>query len=115
MSLPVKVEQSPHYRTINVGGVYGTFHPMYFEVLLYSNDMIPDKILSTTDTVQGMPDLKRIIESRLILDPFMAKVFYMWLGNHIKRYEDAFGVIPSPEEVKAKLLKAQNKDNNIDR
>jgi hypothetical protein len=98
----VEAKEHPNYRTIIVSGAYGGAKPMYFDVVLYSDEYRPIKDLSTTKTANEKPIVNRTLECRLIIDPFQAKIFSQWLANHVNEYEKQYGRIPSAEEVYGK-------------
>ena len=106
----IEAREHPNFRTINVSGAYGGVRPMYFEVVLYSDEFKLTKVLSTAKT-SDKPLVNRTIECRLIIDPFQAKIISQWLASHVNEYESKFGRIPSPEEIQDKAPSSKS-DNN---
>lgn len=47
----------------------------------------------------------RTIECELIIKPEQMKALFVWLKNKIEDYEAMYGVIPSPEQVEARMNK----------
>lgn len=100
MSRPkiIEVKKHDHYRTIFVSGVYGGHRPGFFEAIVYTDEMDPEEALSSLE-VAPVVNIRRIIQCRLILDPFQAKSLLEWLKRHIEEYEKKFGEIKVPREV----------------
>lgn len=88
-----------NYRTINVGGVYGGHRPMYFEVIIHSDEIKATEALASAPLAPERSILKRTLECRLLIDPYQAKAISKWLENHVQEYEKKFGRIPTPEEL----------------
>ncbi|RLG72183.1 MAG: hypothetical protein DRO11_02820 [Methanobacteriota archaeon] len=91
------VEKSPDYKTIFVGGVYGGHRPDHFEVLVHSTELEPET------TLQGphqKPTYKHVFHVRLVMTPLQAKSIAEWLMRHVREYEETFGKIRSPEEMR---------------
>lgn len=108
----VEAKEHPNYRTIIVNGAYGGARPMYFDIVLYSDEYNPIKDLSTTiKTANEKPIVNRTLECRLIIDPFQAKILSQWLANHVNEYEKQFGRIPSPEEIQGRAANPES-DND---
>jgi hypothetical protein len=97
----IETNESPNFRTINVNGIFGGHRPMYFEAVLFSDELKPMKALGQ-NAAPEKSTMKRTLECRLILDPYQAKAIAMWMLNHVNDYEKKFGHIPSPEEIQAK-------------
>jgi hypothetical protein len=94
--------EHPNYRTINVSGVFGGAKAMFFEVILYSDEMKSTEALASAEVAPERASIKRTLECRLVIDPFQAKSIGMWLMNNVTQYEKIFGRIPSPEELQSK-------------
>jgi hypothetical protein len=47
---------------------------------------------------QGIPVV--VEHNAVIMDAFLAKNFYQILGEHLKKYEERFGEIKEPEQLK---------------
>jgi hypothetical protein len=106
----IEVKEHPNFRTINVGGVYGMPVGMRFEVVLYSEQLEVARALSSVQTPMP-PSVSRILECRLIIDPFQAKSIAQWLTAQVNAFEKQFGHIPSAEELQEKTIssEAENK------
>jgi len=106
----IEVKEHPNFRTINVGGVYGMPVGMRFEVVLYSEQLDVARALSSVQTPIP-PSVSRILECRLIIDPFQAKLIAKWLTAQVNAFEKQFGHIPSAEELQEKTIssEAENK------
>lgn len=106
MTPKIDANEHPQYRTINVGGAVGGYRPMFFEVIIYSDETTATEALASADLAPERSTVKRTIECRLLIDPFKAKSIYKWLERNIVEYEKIFGRIPSPEELQAKAGKS---------
>lgn len=93
-----EVVKHPDYRTINVNGVCGGHRPGFFEIIIYTDELIPEEALASIDFDKSKIKLKRTLQCRLILDPMQAKSFLNWLARHVAQYEQKFGKILMPEE-----------------
>lgn len=82
---------------------------MYFEVILYSDELVAADALSSAEIATERSSVKRTLECRLIIDPFQAKTIHDWLGKHIADYEKVFGRVSSPEELADKFGKSELK------
>lgn len=103
MSPPeVETSEHPNYRTINVNGVFGGHRAMFFEIVVYSDELKATKALSSAQVAPDKSTVKRTLECRLLIDPYQAKSIALWLNQHVAEYEKLFGRIPSPEELNAK-------------
>jgi hypothetical protein len=103
MKPKVELVEHPNYRTINVSGVIGGHRPMFFEAVLFSNELKVTEALTDAELNPERSHIKRTIECRLVMDPFEAKIMATWLNSEIATYEKNYGRIPSPEEVNSKL------------
>ena len=102
----IEVKEDPNFRTINVGGVFGTPIGMRFEVIIYSEHLDPTKALaSAQQNIQAK--VSRTLECRLIIDPFQAKSIAQWLTAHVNAFESQYGHIPSPEELQQKTANTE--------
>jgi len=83
---------------------------MRFEVVLYSEQLEVARALSSVQTPMP-PSVSRILECRLIIDPFQAKSIAQWLTAQVNAFEKQFGHIPSAEELQEKATgtEAENK------
>ena len=72
--------------------------PGYFEIVVYTEEMIADDALSSLKPEPKKIKVKRVLQCRLIIDPIQAKSIAKWLNEHIKQYEKSFGEIKLPSE-----------------
>lgn len=105
MAPKIEVVDHPNYRTINVSGVICSHQPMSFEIILFSEELKLNEALSDSNPSRERIISKRILESRLFMDPYMAKKLQNALNSHILQYEKKFGKIPSPEEIRDKTAR----------
>lgn len=98
----IEAKEHPNFRTINVNGVFGGPRGMYFEVVIFSDELKVVKALSTANITPEKSTISRTLECRLIIDPLQAKDIAQWLTKHVNEYEKHFGRIPSPEEIQGK-------------
>lgn len=109
----IEVKEHPHFRTINVNGVFGGVRGAYLEVVIFSDEVKLINALSTFNISAEKATLSRTIEARLIMDPLQAKTIAQWLTSHVNEYEKQFGRIPSPEELHGKAVSQESvKDKN---
>lgn len=106
----VQLVEHPNYRTINVSGVIGGQRPMYFEVVIHSDELKAGEALADADLAPERSEIKRTLECRLLIDPFQAKMISNWLQKNIVEYERLYGKIPSPEELAGKFGHSNNDD-----
>jgi hypothetical protein len=100
MSSKIEVAEHPNYRTINVNGVIASHGPASIQLILFSEDleckeMLSDPLLSSANIRQ-----KRILECRLLMDPYSAKVIQNAINAHVDDYEKKFGKITPPAQPK---------------
>lgn len=93
---PIEIDYAKDYRTINVNGVYGGRRPGYFEAVIYSDQVNPEKALAEIPADPKKTIIIRTLETRLLFTPIQAKVFAKWLSSVIGKYEADFGTIPEP-------------------
>lgn len=97
----IEMGEHPNYRTVNVSGVFGGHRPMFFEVIVHSDELKATEALAGAQYAPERSIIKRTLECRLLIDPYQAKLISKWLDNHVQEYEKKFGHIPSPEEVES--------------
>ncbi len=96
----IEAVRDPNYRTIIVNGVIGGHRPGFFEVIIYSEEMIAEDSLATLRPEPSKVRIRRTLQCRLIIDPVQAKSLAKWLTHHISEYEKTFGRIITPDEIK---------------
>ena len=89
----INVKKAEDYKTIIVNGVFGGHRPGFFEVIVYTDELVADDVLGSHQPDPKKIQIDRTIQCRLILDPLQAKSFVTWLSQHIKQYEEMFGEI----------------------
>jgi len=94
------VEKHENYRTIIQSGVFGGHRPGFFEWIVYTDEISAEDALSTIPPDSAKLYIKRTLQCRLILSPVQAKILYEWLGEHIRKYEEIYGKIITPKELK---------------
>jgi hypothetical protein len=105
----IDVKEHPNFRTIDVGGIYGTQMFMHFEVNIYSKHLDATKGLASGQT--NIPaKVSRTLECRLIIDPFHAKLIGQWLMAQVSAFEKQYAHIPSVEELQQKTANAEAED-----
>jgi hypothetical protein len=82
---------------------------MNFELILFLEELKLNEALSDSNPSKETIIAKRILESRLFMDPYMAKKLQNALNSHIIQYEKKFGKIPSPEEIRDKTARDELK------
>jgi len=95
----VIIEKASDYRTIIVSAVFGGHRPGCFEIIIYTDETIADDALSSIPPDPTRIKVKRILQCRLVMDPFQAKSFMLWLKKHIEDYEKEFGEIKLPKKM----------------
>jgi hypothetical protein len=93
----IEVNENPNFRTINVGGVYGSPMGMRFEVIVYSEHLDATKALASAQQNTNAK-VSRTLECRLVIDPLQAKAIAQWLTAHVNAFESQYGHIPSAED-----------------
>jgi len=104
----VILERAPDYRTIIVSAIYGGHRPGYFEVIVYTDEMVADEVLASIPPATERLKIKRTLQCRLVIDPIQAKSLMRWFKEHIEAYEKQFGeikIMPEGEEGKATYIK----------
>jgi hypothetical protein len=91
--LPINTLRSDTFKNINVSGFFGGHRPGYFEAVIYSDEMDAGKALQTQPPDSEKIEINRILECRLLMDPFQAKSVLEWLQKHVEDYEKIFGEI----------------------
>ncbi len=108
----IEVKEHLNFRTINVGGVYGTPLDMRFEIIIYSEHLDATKALASAQT--NIPfKFSRTLECRLVLDPFRAKDIAKWLTAHVIAFEKQYGHILTPEERQQKAASTEAEDKKM--
>jgi hypothetical protein len=79
-------------------------------MLVYSQRGVYDQVIASDPLALVKKRVKRIAECELIMNPSQLKSLYISLGDKLKEYEDYFGNIPSPEELKSKSNARKSKD-----
>jgi len=105
----IKSEYAEQYRRIYVADVFGGIVAGGLEVALYSEHRDIQKALETHPVSTARTSIKRIVECELLIDPMQMKSIHKWLDGKIKEYEQAFGTIPSPEEVDSRRRRKPQK------
>lgn len=98
----IESQYSPSYKRVILAGMFGGLYPGGLEAIVYSEERIADKALSTQPVSPNRMRLKRTIELELLIDPFEMKAVHGWIGQKIKEYEALFGRIVSPEELESR-------------
>jgi hypothetical protein len=93
---------SDQYRRIYVADIFGGIVPAGVEATVYSEERDIEKAIESVPINATRTRIKRTIECELLIDPMQMKSIHNWLGQKIKDYEQAFGTIPSPEEVESR-------------
>jgi hypothetical protein len=104
----IRVEYSPTFKRIVIGGLFGTIQSIGLEAFVYSNHLQVDEVLATEPASTEKTIIKRIIECELLADPIQMKSIYDWLRIKIEEYEKVFGTIPSLQQIQSR---AQGKSN----
>ena len=107
-------EYSDKFKRIYVADVLGMIMPGGLEVTVYSEQGDVKEALETQPVSANQIKVKRIIECDLIINPMEMKNIHKWLGGKIKAYEEAFGQIPSPEEVQSRLKQRKPDDESLE-
>lgn len=100
MSSKIEVEEHPNYRTINVNGVIASHGPASIQLILFSDDLEVSETLSDPNLSTSNIRPKRILECRLLMDPYAAKVIQSAINAHVEDYEKKFGKITAPVQIK---------------
>jgi hypothetical protein len=101
-------EYSPDYKRIIVGDVYGSIDSIGLQAIVYSEHKIIDEVLKSVRADSKKTKIKRVIECELVLDPQQMIAVYKWLETKIKEYEEVFGEIAKPEQIKERAVKLYN-------
>lgn len=101
-------EYSEKFQRIHVADILGSIIPGGVDVTIYSEYSDVKQALSTHPVSPTRIKIKRVVECELIIDPMTMKNIHKWLGEKIKAYEEAFGSIPSPEEVQSKMKRKKD-------
>lgn len=100
MSSKVEVSEHPNYRTINVNGVIASHGPSNIQLILFSEDLEVKEMLTDPNLSTSTIRPKRILECRLLMDPYAAKVVQNAINAHVEDYEKKFGKIIPPDQSK---------------
>jgi len=103
-------EYSDKFRRIYLADVLGNIIPGGLEVIVYSEYGDVKQALEAQPVSAARIKVKRVIECELIINPMEMKNIHKWLEGKIKAYEEAFGPIPSPEEVQSRLKRRKSDD-----
>jgi hypothetical protein len=114
ISNKIKVDESPNYRTINVAGGIGSHHQLGIQLVLFSDEFDCTNALSETNIDTKKLGIRRIIECRLSLDPYVAINIRNLLNIQISKYEEKFGKIPELNQLvnESKDANPDNKKSN---
>jgi len=80
--------------------VFGGHRPGSFDAIIYTDEFTADDALASVPPDAGKVTIKRTLQVRLVFDPVQAKSFAHWLNSHIQKYEEIFGKIPSPGDIR---------------
>lgn len=94
--IPPKFEdiKSPDFKSIYVSGVFGGLDPNEGRMLFFLDHLEPKTM---NEPVPGAQKVEKIVRELLIevhMSPTQFKSIVLWMNEHIKRYEDAYGLIP---------------------
>jgi hypothetical protein len=109
-TIEIEAETSSDYRRIVIGDVIVSIDSGGLKMLVYSQRGVYDQVIASDPLALVKKRVKRIAECELIMNPSQLKSLYISLGDKLKEYEDYFGNIPSPEELKSKSNARKSKD-----
>ena len=66
---------------------------MYIEMIIHTDEVVGLEALGSAKINMTKISVKRILQTRLVLDPGQAKHISVWLMNQVKEYESKYGEI----------------------
>lgn len=113
MSSNIEVIEHPNYRTINVNGVIASHGHASIQMILFSEDFECKEVLKDPNLSMENLKSKRILECRLMMDPYAAKVIQNAINSHVNNYEKKFGKISPPDQAKEKSSEGSQDKPNV--
>jgi hypothetical protein len=97
----VRNEYASTYKQIPVSAFVTTISEKGLELTAYveEEDFKPEGMIQP-----GVIYVKRMIETRLAVNPIQLKLLYTLLGRQLENYEKVYGKIPTPEEVNTRIV-----------
>ena len=102
----VQASQSETFKEINVSGQITTLNYSGLQLTVTHDSINLSEALTGTQIKQSKTTINRQIECTLNLDPIHLKDWAITLQKELKRYEELFGIILSPEEIREKFKKS---------
>jgi hypothetical protein len=87
--------KSPFFREVTPSAFFGGVRPDYIEATA-----VTSRLSAVEKMVQGKDIVEHTEEICLKLTPLQAKALTMWLLKNLKLYEELFGEIKQPSEIK---------------
>lgn len=91
--------KSPDYRYVYCTGVFGGLDPNDGRIIFFLDRLEPETV---KEPFPGSSKVKKVIRELQVevhVSPSQFKSIAIWMGNHVKRFEQMFGEIPlEPKE-----------------
>ena len=89
----INTDYAESYEIIRPDGNMSAFSPIGFAIIFYTDELRPDKVLSTIPPDPSKMTVKRTIQCQLVFTPQKVKTLAITLSQQIKDYEKQFGEI----------------------
>lgn len=96
---------SPNFRRIIADQFYGSLDSIGLKAIVFSDQNDIENVINKEPMNPQSVKIVRTIECELIIKPEQMKALHVWLTNKIEDYEAMYGIIPSPEQVNARMIK----------
>jgi hypothetical protein len=89
--------KSPEYRYVFATGVFGGLDPNDGKLMYFLDRFEPETVNEPYPGTQKLKKIVRELQVEVHVSPSQFKSISIWMSEHVKRYEQMFGPITSPE------------------
>ena len=100
--VPPKFEdaKAPDYKYVYATGVFGGLDPNDGKMIFFLDRFEPETVEEPYPGTQKLKKIVRELQVEVHVSPSQFKNIWMWMGEHIKHYEQMFGEIPMQPKMK---------------
>jgi len=86
--------KAPDYKYVYATGVFGGLDPNDGKLIFFLDRFEPETVNEPFPGTQKLKKVIRELQVEVHVSPGQFKNIWMWMGEHIKHYEQMFGAIP---------------------
>lgn len=86
--------KSPDYKYVYATGVFGGLDPDDGKLIFFLDRIEPETVREPHPGAQKVKKIVRELQVEVHVSPAQFKRIWLWMGEHIKRFEETFGEIP---------------------